>query len=894
MQIYNKKTKLVDINNSEVKKWLYSVKNIINNYGSSRLNLLINKLIEKSHNLGINISISLNTKYINTIEKENLFYPGNIKLESKILSYIRWNAMIMIVRANKNNQIDGGNLGGHISSFASIASMIECGYNHFWRSKSNIHCGDLIYFQGHSSPGIYSRSYLEGRLNENHLDNFRQEIDGHGLSSYPHPKLMPNFWQFPTVSMGIGPIMSIYQAKFLKYIENRNISNMVDRKVWVFCGDGEMDEPESLGSINIASREKLDNLIFVVNCNLQRLDGPVRGNNKIIQELEKCFLGNDWNVIKLIWGTNWDLLFSKDEKNILKDVMEKTIDGEYQNYKANDGSYVRKHFFGKHPELLNMVKNMNDEDIWLLNRGGHDPYKIFSAFKLAMKCNGKPTVILAKSIKGYGMEKYSQSKNFTHQQKKLNISNIIDFKNRFSINIENSKLKNLPYFKPSKNSIEIKYMNIMRKKLGGYLPNRRIKSTENINIENLLNLNNNLNENLKNRKISTTNAFVRILLIILRDKKIKSRIVPILSDESRTFGMEGLFNQIGIYNPHGQKYIPFDKNQLMYYKELINGQLLQEGINEAGAMSSWISAATSYSTNNIIMIPFFIYYSMFGFQRIGDLIWAAGDMQSRGFLIGGTSGRTTLNGEGLQHEDGHSHIQAATIPNCISYDPTFYHEIKIILKDGLKRIIKNQENIFYYLTINNENYNHPNLKKYDELGILKGMYIIKKVHKKILQIQLMGSGSILNEVLKSQYLLYIEWGISSNVWSITSFNLLRREGLDVERTNMIKQNNNKPYLTKQLNNTVGPIIAVTDYMKIFADQIRQFIPKNRKFKVLGTDGYGRSDFRSKLRNHFEINYCFIILSVLKVLFNDGKIKNRLHNILNKYNIDTIKSNQNYV
>ena len=771
--------------------------------------------------------------------------------------------MAMVVKANKHNPPDGGDLGGHIASFASLATMIGCGQNHFWHAETENHGGDLVYFQGHTSPGMYGRAYLEGRLTEDQLNHFRQEVDGKGLSSYPHPKLMPDFWQFPTVSMGLGPLMAIYQARFLKYLHARGIADTSRRKVWVFCGDGEMDEPESLGAIALAAREKLDNLIFVINCNLQRLDGPVRGNGKIIQELEGDFRGSGWNVIKLIWGGYWDPLLAHDKEGILRKIMEETVDGEYQAYKANDGKFVREHFFGKHPKLLEAVSRMSDEDIWRLNRGGHDPHKVFAAFDAATKHEGQPTVILAKTIKGYGMGHVGQAKNPTHQQKKLELDSIREFRDRFAIPIPDDQLADLPYFKPAEDSPEMKYLHERRAALGGYLPRRRQKADEQLKAPALDAFKAVLEPTAEGREISTTQAFVRILNQVLRDKDLGPRVVPILADESRTFGMEGLFRQIGIYAPEGQKYTPVDKDQVMYYKEAADGQLLQEGINEAGAMSSWIAAATSYSSNNRIMIPFFIYYSMFGFQRIGDLAWAAGDMQARGFLLGGTAGRTTLNGEGLQHEDGHSHILASTIPNCVSYDPTFGHELAVIIQHGLKRMVEDQENVYYYLTVMNENYPQPGLTTGDEEGIIKGMYKLKSHGKGKNRVQLMGSGTILREVMAAQELLEADWGVASDLWSVTSFTELRRNGLDAERHNMLHPDEKKPqvaYVTEQLAKTEGPIIASTDYMKLFADQIRPFVPKGREYKVLGTDGFGRSDFRSKLREHFEVDRHFVVVA----------------------------------
>ncbi len=886
----------------ETKEWLEAFTAVLDKEGSIRAHDLLENLIEEAERLGIHIKSPRNTPYVNTIPSNlDIDYPGDLEIESRIRSYVRWNAMAMVVKANKQNFSNGGDLGGHIASFASLTTMIGCGQDHFWHAENATHGGDLIYIQGHAAPGIYGRAYLEGRITEKQMDHFRQEVDGIGLSSYPHPKLMPEFWQFPTVSMGLGPIMGIYQARFLKYLQARGIANTSGRKVWVFCGDGEMDEPESLGALSIAARENLDNLIFVINCNLQRLDGPVRGNGKIIQELESIFRGAGWNIIKLIWGRRWDTLLNKDKDGILKKIMQETLDGEYQAYKANDGKFVRENFFGKHPKLLEYVSQMSNEEIWRLNRGGHDPYKVYSAFNQAINHKGQPSVILAKTIKGYGLGSKGQAKNPIHQQKKLDLKTIRQFRDRFCIPIPDDQLDSIPYYKPHADSPEMRYLNERRKSLGGYLPNRRRKSDENFKIPDLDYFKDLLIPTIGDRKISTTHAFVQILNKLLRCKELGKRIVPILADESRTFGMEGLFRQIGIYAPEGQKYVPEDKNQLMYYREEVNGQLLQEGINEAGAMSSWIAAATSYSTNNRIMIPFYIYYSMFGFQRVGDLAWAAGDMRARGFLLGGTSGRTTLNGEGLQHGDGHSHILSSTIPNCISYDPTFSYELVVIICDGLKRMIENQEDVYYYLTLTNENYSHPGLKRIeDKEGIIKGIYKYNSrsdKKNKSKTVQLMGSGAILLEVLEAQELLEKDWNIPSDVWSVTSFTELRREGLDIERYNLFEfdvKSRKIPYITQKLSETEGPIIASTDYMKLFADQIRPFIPQGRTYRVLGTDGFGRSDFRVNLRRHFEINRHFIVLTALKALVDEKKIiGNMLSKAIQKYKIDIKKCNPHY-
>lgn len=882
----------------ETKEWLEALEAVLDREGPARAHYLIERLTDVARRSGSRIPFSPHTAYVNTIPAGlEPQYPGDPVLEERLRSYIRWNAMAMVVKANQETPVDGGGLGGHIASFASLATMIECGQNHFWKADNDEQGGDLVYFQGHTSPGMYARAFLEGRLDEEQLDNFRQEVDGKGLSSYPHPKLMPDFWQFPTVSMGLGPLMGIYQARFLKYLHARGIADTSARKVWVFLGDGEMDEPESLGAIGVAAREKLDNLIFVVNCNLQRLDGPVRGNAKIIQELEGVFRGGGWNVIKLIWGGYWDPLLARDKEGILRQVMEDTIDGEYQTYKANDGAYVREHFFGKHPKLLEMVSRMSDADIWRLNRGGHDPYKVYAAFDSATKHTGQPTVILAKTIKGYGMGHVGQAKNPSHQQKSLDIEALREFRDRFNIPVSDEHLASIPYFKPAVDSPEMKYMHEHRQALGGYLPKRRRQADEYLPAPSLEVFKSILEPTAEGREISTTQAFVRVLNQLLRDKKMGPRLVPILADESRTFGMEGLFRQIGIYASEGQKYTPVDKDQVMYYRETENGQLLQEGINELGAFSSWVAAATSYSTNNRIMIPFFIYYSMFGFQRFGDLAWAAGDMQARGFVLGGTAGRTTLNGEGLQHEDGHSHIQSSVIPNCVSYDPTFAHEVAVIIRDGLYRMAEKQEDVYYYITLMNENYAQPGLAQGDEDGILRGMYKFKSVDGD-LRVQLLGSGTILREVIAAQDLLEKDWGIGSDVWSVTSFTELRREGLNCERYSLLNPKDTNapvPYVTQLLAETTGPIVASTDYVKAFADQVRAFIPADRAYRVLGTDGYGRSDFRSKLRSHFEVDRHFVVLSALRALADEGKISmDKVVEAMSKYGIDANKPNPHHV
>ncbi len=889
-----------DVDPAETNEWLDALEAVIDREGPERAHYLLTEMIDQARRSGAYIPFSANTAYVNTIPTHlEARSPGNAEFEERIRSYVRWNAMAMVTRANKHNPPDGGDLGGHIASFASLASMIGAGMNHFWHAPHEGHGGDLVYFQGHTAPGIYGRAFLEGRLSEEQLNNFRQEVDGKGLSSYPHPKLMPEFWQFPTVSMGLGPLMGIYQARFLKYLHARGIADTSNRKVWVFCGDGEMDEPESLGAISLASREKLDNLIFVVNCNLQRLDGPVRGNGKIIQELEGDFRGSGWNVIKLIWGSYWDPLLARDKDGLLRRLMEETVDGEYQAFKANDGGYVRRKFFGKYPELLEMVSRMTDEDIWRLNRGGHDPHKVFAAFDAATKHEGQPTVVLAKTVKGYGMGAAGQAKNPTHQLKKLDAESIREFRDRFNIPVPDDQLEKVPLFKPAEDTPEMQYMHERRKALGGYLPQRRTQADESFKSPPLTAFKAVLEPTAEGREISTTQAFVRVLTALTRDKELGPRVVPIVPDEARTFGMEGMFRQLGIYSPEGQKYEPVDRDQVMYYREDAKGQILEEGINEAGAFSSWIAAATSYSTNNRIMIPFYIYYSMFGFQRIGDLAWAAGDMQARGFLLGGTAGRTTLNGEGLQHEDGHSHILSSTIPNCVSYDPTFGHEVAVIIRHGLKRMVEDQENVYFYLTLMNENYPQPGLVEGQEEGIIRGMYQLRQASEKDTskpRAQLLGSGTILREVQAAAELLEQDWGVAADVWSVTSFTELRRDGLDVERENLLNPSDNpaKAYVTKALEDTTGPIVAATDYMKLFADQIRPFVPLGRQYKVLGTDGFGRSDFRAKLREHFEVDRHFVVLATLRALADQGEVPaDKVAQAIKKYNIDTDKANPAY-
>ena len=876
-----------DIDPIETREWIDSLSSVLENDGSNRAQFLIKQLIEHSYRQGSDLVLSRNTPYINTIPPEKEFKsPGDQNLERKIRSLIRWNAAAMVVRANKKFP----ELGGHIGTFASAATLYDVGMNHFWRAKNNKFGGDLIYFQGHSAPGMYARAFLEGRLNEKQLDSFRQEVKADGLSSYPHPWLMPKFWQFPTVSMGLGPMLAIYQARFMKYLINRKLIEDQNRKVWAFLGDGEMDEPESLGAIGLAAREKLDNLIFVINCNLQRLDGPVRGNGKIIQELEGIFRGAGWNVIKVIWGSYWDQLLAKDKTGHLIKIMNETVDGEYQAYKARNGLYVREKFFGKYPETLKLVSNLSDKDIWRLNRGGHDPHKVYSAYTEASQNKGSPTVIIAKTIKGYGMGKTGESVNTTHQQKKMGIEDLMYYRDRFDVPLTNKQVEEIQYFRPKENSEEIKYLKERRIKLGGFIPERTtyakpIKAPP----KDIFDF---LKESTGKKEMSTTMALVRLLTNLLRDKNVSPRLVPIIPDEARTFGMEGFFKKIGIYAHEGQKYEPEDSENLFSYREDKKGQVLQEGINEAGSMSSWIAAGTAYSNHDIEMIPIYLFYSMFGFQRTGDFNWAAGDSQARGFLIGATAGRTTLAGEGLQHQDGHSHLLASTIPNCISYDPTFAYELAVIFRDGLKRMHEKKENVFYYITTMNENYTHPAMPKDKncEEGILKGMYKIKEYSKyNKTKIQLMGSGTILREVMKCAEILQKDYQIDSEVWSVTSFSELSRDGVETERFNLL--NPDKPqkfsYVEECLGKKEGPILAASDYIRTHSDQIRPFIKKS--FYSLGTDGFGRSDTRENLRKFFEVDSEHLVTYALSILAKEQLIPSKhVKDAIKKYNIDTDK------
>ena len=878
-----------DMDEVETREWLDALEAVIEREGPERAQFLLETLIDKTRRSGGFVPFSANTAYVNTIPAglEEPF-PGNLEYEERLRSWMRWNAMATVVRANRGE----GDLGGHISSFQSLANMLGVGFNHFWKGPEHPRGQDLLFIQGHSSPGVYARAFLEGRISEEQLVNFRREVDGKGLSSYPHPKLMPEFWQFPTVSMGLGPLLAIYQARFLKYMHARGLADTEERKVWAFCGDGEMDEPESMGAIGLAARERLDNLVFVVNCNLQRLDGPVRGNGKIIQELEADFRGAGWNVIKVIWGSYWDPLLAKDKDGILQRVMMDTVDGEYQNFKANDGAYVRKHFFGKHPKLLEMVSRMSDDDIWRLNRGGHDPHKIYTAFASASRHKGQPTVILVKTIKGYGMGKVAEGRNTAHQTKKLDDMTVHEFRDRFGIPIEDAHLHDIPFYKPPEDAPEMKYLHERRQALGGYLPNRRARADEQLTVPALEVFKPALEATPEGREISTTQAYVRCLTQLLRDKELGPRVVPILVDEARTFGMEGLFRQIGIYSVEPQKYEPVDRDQVMYYREDIKGQILQEGINEAGGMSSWVAAATSYSTNNRIMIPFYIYYSMFGLQRVGDLAWAAGDMRARGFLLGGTAGRTTLNGEGLQHEDGHSHILASVIPNCVSYDPTFAHEVAVIIHSGLQRMVGQQEDVFFYITLMNENYAHPGLTPGTEEGILRGMYLLRPADSAAKhRVQLLGSGTILREVMAAADLLRNDFGIDADIWSCPSFTELRRDGIECERHNLLNPSAEQkvPFVTRNLASREGPIVAATDYMRIFSDQIRPYIPQGRRYITLGTDGFGRSDTRAKLREFFEVDRRYVALAALRALADEGAISaSVVTEAIAKYGIDTTR------
>ncbi|GIK45148.1 MAG: pyruvate dehydrogenase E1 component [Rhodocyclaceae bacterium] len=871
----------------ETQEWLDALEAVIEQEGPERAHYLIERLVDLSRRTGINLPYKATTAYVNTIPPgRETPSPGDHAIEHRIRSIVRWNALAMVLRANKS----GSNLGGHIASFASAATLYDVGYNHFWHAPAETHGGDLLLLQGHSNPGVYARAFLLGRLREEQMDAFRREVDGKGLSSYPHPWLMPDFWQFPTVSMGLGPLQAIYQARFMKYMNDRGIVEAGNRKVWAFMGDGEMDEPESMGAIGLAGRERLDNLIFVINCNLQRLDGPVRGNGKIIQELEADFRGAGWNVIKVIWGGYWDALLAQDRQGLLRRRMEECVDGDYQTFKSKDGAYVREHFFNT-PELKAMVANWSDDDIWRLNRGGHDPHKIYAAYHAAVNHAGQPTVILAKTIKGYGMGEAGEAQNITHQQKKMGTTSLKAFRDRFGLPLTDEQVDKLEYINPGPDSPEIKYMRERRMALGGFLPARRQKAAP-LPAPALSAFDAQLKASGEGREFSTTMAFVRLLGTLVKDKALGRHVVPIVADESRTFGMEGMFRQLGIWSSVGQLYTPQDAGELMFYKESKSGQILQEGITEAGAMASWIAAATSYSTHGVQMIPFFIYYSMFGFQRFGDLAWAAGDQRARGFLLGGTSGRTTLNGEGLQHQDGHSHVQAALIPNCIAYDPTFSYEVAVILQDGLRRMVQEQEDVFYYITLLNENYAHPALPEGAEADILKGMYLLKKGPAgNGPRVQLLGSGAILREVIAAAGLLKQDWGVDADLWSCPSFTELARDGHACARWNLLHPAE-KPKLShveQSLKDTRGPVVASTDYVRAFAEQIRPYVP--RRYAVLGTDGFGRSDTREQLRAFFEVDRHYVAVAALKALADEGQLdKARVKEAIARYGLDPDKPN----
>jgi pyruvate dehydrogenase E1 component len=873
-----------DIDTVETGEWLEAVDAVVAHDGPDRAREILTRVVERAQHAGTGPIATLNTPYVNTIAADReAKLPGDPAVERRLRSIIRWNAMAMVVRANK----ESSELGGHIASFQSLATLYEVGYNHFWHAPSDDHGGDLVYFQGHSSPGNYARAYLEGRLTPEQLDGFRQEVSKPGgLSSYPHPWLMPEFWQFPTVSLGIGPITSIYQARFMKYLHARGLAETEGRKVWCFVGDGEVDEPETMGSAGLAGRERLDNLIWVVNCNLQRLDGPVRGNGKIIQELESDFRGAGWNVIKVIWGSRWDPLLAADTDGRLVRVMEESVDGEYQTYKSRDGAFVREHFFGKDPVLLERVKDMSDGEIWLLNRGGLDQQKVYAAYHAAVRHSGQPTVILAKTIKGYGMGVSGEGQMITHQAKKMTEDALLTFRDRFELPLTDEQVRNAEYYKPPDDSPEMQYMRECRAALGGSLPVRR-RRAEPLEVPGLDAFKGQL-EGTGEREISTTMAFVRVLAALLRDKKIAKHIVPIVPDESRTFGMEGMFRQVGIYSPVGQLYQPQDSEQLMFYKEDEHGQILEEGITEAGSISSFIAAGTSYSAHGVPMVPFYIYYSMFGYQRVGDLVWAAADSRTRGFMLGGTAGRTTLNGEGLQHEDGHSHVLFSVVPSCRAYDPAFGFEVAVIIQDGLRRMFAEQEDVFYYITLMNENYHHPAMPSGAQEGILRGMYLLRSGSgaEGAPRVQLLGSGTILNEVLAAAELLESDFEVGADVWSVTSFTELRRDGIEVERWNMLHplEDPRRAYVTECLAEREGPVVASTDYIRAYPDQIRQWVP--RRYRVLGTDGFGRSDSRKALRRFFEVDRHYVVVAALKELAEEGAVEGkRVQEAIERYELD---------
>ncbi len=866
---------LDDVDPQETREWLEALDDVLRNDGPERAVGLISELLSRARRRGIPLEIGLNTAYVNSIpvEREEA-HPGDLDLEHHIRAIIRWNAIALVLNANK----ESSELGGHVASYQSAATLYEVGFNHFWNAPSDRHGGDLVYLQGHSSPGFYARAFLEGRLTEEQMRGFRQEVSGErGMSSYPHPWLMPDFWQFPTVSMGLGSLMAIYQARFMKYLQGRNVAETAGRKVWCFLGDGETDEPESLGAISVAGRERLDNLIFVVNCNLQRLDGPVRGNGKIIQELERDFRGAGWNVIKVIWGGRWDPLLAADDRGRLVQRMEEAVDGDYQTYKSRNGAFVREHFFGASPELLEMVEHMSDDEVWQLNRGGHDAQKVYAAYAAAVKHTGQPTVILAKTIKGYGMGASGEGQNIAHQAKKMSEEALLAFRDRFGLELTDEQVHNTEFFKPAEDSREIVYLRERREALGGGLPSRRTRA-EALVVPGLEVFQAQL-EGTGEREVSTTMAFVRMLSALLRDEHLGPRVVPIVPDESRTFGMEGMFRQLGIFSQVGQLYQPQDRDQLMYYREDTSGQILQEGINEPGAFSSWLAAATSYSNHALQMVPFYIYYSMFGFQRVGDLAWAAGDSRARGFLLGGTAGRTTLNGEGLQHEDGHSHLLSSVIPNCISYDPTFNYELAVIIHDGLRRMYAEQEDVFYYITVMNENYPHPAMPEGVQEGILRGLYLLRESGEA--RVQLMGSGTILREVIAGADLLAEDFAIAADVWSAPSFTELRRDAMEVERVNRLHPGDTpqRSWVQAQLDGRQGPIVASTDYIRAFPDQIRPYV--DRAMVSLGTDGFGRSDYRRTLRAFFEVDRHHVVVAALRALGEDGKAAEAIE----RYGID---------
>ncbi len=869
----------VEVDPQETREWLEALDAVVSADGPQRAQFLLQRVVGHAQLTGAAPAPAGTTPYLNTIPpQDEPPLPVDDALERRVRSIVRWNAIATVLNANKTSS----ELGGHIASYQSAAVLYETGFNHFWHAPTERHGGDLVYMQGHSSPGVYARAFLEGRLTEAHMRRFRTEVGGNGLSSYPHPWLMPDFWQFPTVSMGLGPIMAIYQARFMKYLQGRGLSETAGRKVWVFAGDGEMDEPESLGAISLAGRERLDNLIFVVNANLQRLDGPVRGNGKIIQELETVFRGAGWNVIKVIWGSRWDPLLARDDEGHLLARMNEALDGDYQTYKSRNGAYVREHFFGVRPELRAMVADMSDDEIWALNRGGLDQRKVYAAFKAAVEHHGQPTVILAKTIKGYGMGEAGEGQNITHQQKKMNEQALLAFRDRFELPLTDQQVKDISFYKPPEHSPEMEFIRERRAALGGSLPARRRKAPDSLPVPELSVFQSQL-DGTGEREVSTTMSFVRVLSTILRDKQLGKHVVPIVPDESRTFGMEGLFRQLGIFSQVGQLYTPEDREQLMFYREDKHGQVLQEGINEAGAMSSWIAAGTSYSNHGVATIPFYIYYSMFGFQRVGDLAWAAGDSRARGFLLGGTAGRTTLNGEGLQHEDGHSHVLSSTIPNAVSYDPTYGFELAVIIREGLRRMIGEQEDVFYYLTLMNENYQHPAMPEGAEEGILRGIYRLREV--KDAKVQLLGSGTILREVIAAADLLRDDFGVEADIYSVPSFTELRRDGIDAERWNTLHPGEDErvPYLSTVLDDR--PAVAATDYMRSFADQIRPWVPG--PYRVLGTDGFGRSDYRKTLRSFFEVDRHHVALAALTELVKTGAVKKDApKKAIKSYGIDT--------